>query len=97
MRLFFHRHTDLTVSQLVGTGAQKCDLMGCLVKCCPSREVGTWVCQPQPAALKGDIDRVHDGGVEHLRVVNVCLIHPALQENHEAKKIKTAVHRRYFT
>lgn len=39
------------------------------------------------AALQGDIDRVRDGGVESLRVIAVCLIHPALEENYEHKTL----------
>lgn len=55
--------------------------MGRLVERCPPGDVGTWICQAQPVALKGDIDRVRHGGMEHLGVVDVGLIHPALEEN----------------
>lgn len=60
--------------------------MGHLIEPCPPGDVGTWVSQAQPAALQGDIDRVCDGGVESLRVIAVCLIHPALEENYEGVK-----------
>lgn len=53
--------------------------MGRLVEPCPPGDIGTWVCQAQLAAFQGDMDRLCDGGVESLRVVAVCLIHPALE------------------
>ena len=83
MSLFSVYHTDLAVGQLVSARTQKDGLLGRLVERCPPGDVGPWVCQTQPAALQGDVHRVCDGGVEGLRVVAMCLIHPTLVENNE--------------
>lgn len=65
---------------MVCARSRRRSLVGHLVETRPPRDVALRVSEAQPAAVHGHMDRVHEGGVEALRIIAVRLIHPTLRE-----------------
>lgn len=70
----------LAVSQVVDLLADVSDVGFRLVVCGTAGDVPVGLGQTQDGALQTDVNRVGQGGVVHLRVVAVDLIHPALRD-----------------